>query len=384
MDIRKSTAVSDDDFYMVLPSNSCPNVHPDNNASKYYVTFPQTILLNLNDNWKVGMTEIDFNNVFLTLNINHGIEYEEYPTEEEEEVDDLKLVYRAGSFREIRCVLCSEFDDTAISELRAEFNIDKVTLIHPRYQLFHITFVDEDIAKKFGFEKGDYFSEFDSDYNLQVVTAEKPTSFDPDEDIELHFQLRYHPPTVINIAEYYFPEAVRLNTPLKFISYLNEKLGNIFAKIEIVGSLMKFTVKPHIARIKFLNGFNIIAGIAKQEHKAVGGKDLIIKGEYKPLLEGGIKNMFIYSSVVAPIQVGDVRAPLLKNISLPSDGINKELAGYKHLTIINPMYVPVAHSTINSIEVNIRSDSGELIPFISGSITTLVLHFKKYGNGGNS
>jgi len=86
--------------------------------------------------------------------------------------------------------------------------------------------------------------------------------------------------------------------------------------------------------------------------------------------------MYIYASICAPIQVGNVRAPLLKTIWIkPSRRF--ALNEIKHLDFENPMYVPVSGSNFNSIEINIRLDSGELVPFNYGSVTSLTLHFKR-------
>ena len=87
--------------------------------------------------------------------------------------------------------------------------------------------------------------------------------------------------------------------------------------------------------------------------------------------------MYIYASVCAPIQVGDVLVPLLKSTWL---NVNKnyQYNEIRNIDIKNPMYIPVASSSINMVEINIRSDSGFLIPFSEGADTSLILHFKKY------
>jgi hypothetical protein len=39
--------------------------------------------------------------------------------------------------------------------------------------------------------------------------------------------------------------------------------------------------------------------------------------------------------------------------------------------------LPISNTTINTIEINIRDDSGRVIPFDEGSVTSLTLHFKQ-------
>ena len=63
-----------DDFYVVLPSNACPNVHPNNTANKYVVSWQNPLLFE--GMWKVALTEINFNYTAMSINGQFGIEYE--------------------------------------------------------------------------------------------------------------------------------------------------------------------------------------------------------------------------------------------------------------------------------------------------------------------
>ena len=45
-----------DSFYMVLPSNSCPDTQPNNNASKYIVDYTNSI--DLRGEWQVALTDV--------------------------------------------------------------------------------------------------------------------------------------------------------------------------------------------------------------------------------------------------------------------------------------------------------------------------------------
>jgi hypothetical protein len=46
------------------------------------------------------------------------------------------------------------------------------------------------------------------------------------------------------------------------------------------------------------------------------------------------------------------------------------------------MYLPVSTSSINSVEINVRTDSGHFVPFSDSAITSITLHFKKISNNG--
>ena len=46
----------EDQFYVVLPSNSSMNIYPDNTTTHFYTYLPQQF--NLEGQWTVGLTEI--------------------------------------------------------------------------------------------------------------------------------------------------------------------------------------------------------------------------------------------------------------------------------------------------------------------------------------
>ena len=69
--------------------------------------------------------------------------------------------------------------------------------------------------------------------------------------------------------------------------------------------------------------------------------------------------------------VGDTFVPLLKVVNYEkSDKPNA------HVVINDPQYMPLNRQTIKYIEVQICSDTGELIPFIEGK-TSLLVEIKK-------
>ena len=56
MDISKRP--SKVNFYTILPSNSCPLIHPDNQASKFMVNLQNPI--SLNGDWEVTLQDFTF------------------------------------------------------------------------------------------------------------------------------------------------------------------------------------------------------------------------------------------------------------------------------------------------------------------------------------
>jgi hypothetical protein len=72
--------------------------------------------------------------------------------------------------------------------------------------------------------------------------------------------------------------------------------------------------------------------------------------------------------------VGGVFVPLLRSIWLESTYNYGDIV---HKDLKNKMYLPISSTSINNIEIEVRNDAGELIPFPYGSKTNLTLHFRR-------
>lgn len=80
--------------------------------------------------------------------------------------------------------------------------------------------------------------------------------------------------------------------------------------------------------------------------------------------------IYVYCDLVEPQIVGDVQAPLLRIVKV--EGKDGEMVN-AHYT--RPYYLPITRQHFQSIQIDIRLHSGELVPFERGK-TYLVLHFR--------
>ena len=136
--------------------------------------------------------------------------------------------------------------------------------------------------------------------------------------------------------------------------------------------------KPGVRAIEFKHGLHKILGFDKIKY--VFANDSItntLSAEGQPQLNLGIQYVYIYSSLSQPINVGGEMLPLLRSVCLEGKHTGLGQGQVINHIMDHPMYIPVSQSIINSVEINIRSNSGELIPFGEGTVTTLTLHFKK-------
>ena len=83
-------------------------------------------------------------------------------------------------------------------------------------------------------------------------------------------------------------------------------------------------------------------------------------------------SLYVYSSIVDHVVVGDTVAPLLRVICPDNDRLGQTVSE----KYIKPFYHPVHSNYIDTVEVEIRTTSGALFPFLSSTPVVLTLHFK--------
>ena len=91
-------------FYVTLPSNSSPNLFPNNQAGHFFVKLPQTI--DVSSHYEVGLVEIQFPNSFCNVEEDDmWIQY--YPPVEEgvEPKGPLHLVVPPGMYRSLDAII---------------------------------------------------------------------------------------------------------------------------------------------------------------------------------------------------------------------------------------------------------------------------------------
>lgn len=84
--------------------------------------------------------------------------------------------------------------------------------------------------------------------------------------------------------------------------------------------------------------------------------------------------LYIYCDIAEPQIVGDFMCPLLRIISL--DPVKYVYGSNKMHVFSPPHYVPVLRREFDTIEIDIRSNTGENIPFQFGT-SCVKLHFKR-------
>ena len=127
-------------------------------------------------------------------------------------------------------------------------------------------------------------------------------------------------------------------------------------------------------KVKTKNGASLIFddnGLTR----VLGFKPQVIDGEWSSPYVADLNSMFsllyVYTDIVAPQIVGDTEAPLLRVVSVTGHDGDTVNVQYDR-----PHYVPVVRNCFNTIEVEVRLNSGDFVPFERGKLI-LVLHFRR-------
>ena len=88
-------------------------------------------------------------------------------------------------------------------------------------------------------------------------------------------------------------------------------------------------------------------------------------------LEHGFHDLYVYCDIIQPQYVGDTLVPLLRIV--PVEGEDRQRISKSFL---RPQYIPVSRKQFESIEVNIKRDTGDSVPFEFGRVL-LTLHFRQ-------
>lgn len=101
-----------------------------------------------------------------------------------------------------------------------------------------------------------------------------------------------------------------------------------------------------------------------------------ITATFPPDLKNGLNNLFIYTNIVQQSDVGDAFVPILTTVpnKLSQDG----WGGSVHHEPKNLIYRPLQTRNFDTIEIDVKDDSGRKFPFKIGNVI-IKLHFLKHG-----
>ncbi len=395
-----------DDFYMVLPSNSSPDIYPENHAADYIVDWGNEIDLHPEDNWKVAMTELSYVYNPITITKDYIIEWhrlkqslKEYRVKmmldplSKDKFNVTEIKYVLGD--DIQGAFPDDFIDYFTKTLLSHQNIDEntgyFTIKSPLTN--RLEFREDSDKELLGFTNAITYGVKDQNdtwliqgnKDLRLLIKEKPNEY-----LNRIFTIRiavYKYKMLSN--RFNFNKNLSFQTAKELVDYMRDNCRNIFGNIIIdTDNKIKVSFQHFVVSISFLKGLHYVLGFKNSTIYAGSVEDLSyplvtneyqsVKADFLPQLRRGIINMYIYASICKPINVGHTLVPLLKNVFINSTDDSNENGHARNYIVYNPMYLPVACSRFRNIEINIRNDAGQLIPFPDSAITIMTLHFKKF------
>ena len=399
----------DDDFYLVLPSNASPDTQPNNNAADYVIDYANPIKLNPSNNWKVALTELSYIYSPATISSDYCIKYEQY--EEHKYTWDVKLNIQCKRYVKLN-EMCLETVDYAeppahlsgftiiIQNSNIIFRHATPFVLSMLDKYFSELGIDDKVSRK---SNENNFYEVRGTKSIQPIIAatiqndakpdvndSKKKKSDIFSKILKTFYVSIDVYTYSNRINYYpIPTDKNFDNPSQLFNFVQSNCKNIFKEVSTnpKTNVMMLRLAKRVHDVTFLGGFNFALGFSNYRIISPLSEDLKHPeldidpswyiADYPPQLNRGVQNMYVYASVCKPIHVGHTLVPLLKNVFVDA---SKDASGKGHArnyAVYNPMYIPVASTTINRIEINIRNDAGQLISFPKGAITSITLHFIK-------
>ncbi|MDI9312528.1 MAG: hypothetical protein QM535_20120 [Limnohabitans sp.] len=146
--------------------------------------------------------------------------------------------------------------------------------------------------------------------------------------------------------------------------------------IIIPGEMNGETVLPLLSKDLYqVLGFDIEDNLQNTKNEmTVEGK--IVKGgkiSKKDIdLDNVIHVIYVYTDIIKSSIVGDTFTRILRVIGLPSKKYGETI----HISYDNPHYFALDRNEVQSIEIDIKDDTGQTLLFEGGRVVT-VLHFRK-------
>lgn len=141
--------------------------------------------------------------------------------------------------------------------------------------------------------------------------------------------------------------------------------------------MFKMSLKRSVTQVVLSPRMAHMIGFTPAEVSYTVSTPSVVKAQYMPHLDSTAHSLYIYTSIVDHQLVGNAVAPLLRVVCPDSDKLGQTVSE----KYIKPNYLPVSSSYIDTIDVQIRTTTGHLFPFTSGTPVVLTLHFVRHGSG---
>ena len=165
----------------------------------------------------------------------------------------------------------------------------------------------------------------------------------------------------------------------QIVNYITSKfdearISDVF-EIEYLSSIrkVKLTIFDDYDAVNLSDSLAQQLGFVSQKQFTKYGVDSgVYTGDSYADVERGMTALFVYTNIIKPQIVGDVSVPLLRVVPVKE----RHVQPYRTIEFRHPMYLPTTHNVTDLIQILIKRDNGESVPFKTGKVI-VTLHFKK-------
>ena len=374
------------DFYVTLPSNGSMNVYPDNKKSNFTILFNTPMVLD--GNYEVALANITctpiIKNDYGKIIIKNSKKYaflKDYPEED--------IILNLSDTKNFQDKINNEFQEAIQSlefttntfmfyAIKLFKNVAKITLIPDTIYVFYDIQYKESTNPYFyipnnsckvvwkssftlenfiNIRREDFYNQIPHNHKVVLLGGYLSGKYNNDDITEIKNALQF------NKANYFLNEWN--NIFIKYYSKLlnsREDTGFTTLKAELLDNKIKLTSNSKLK----LHAEGICKDLIFKNQEIELDKYYYVPGQLK-LTKFGI----IYCDIIQEQVFGEDYRQVLQVIALDSD--TQSISNNMDL-----QYVPVKKNFINSINISIKSLTGEYIKFDDDFIYTIVkLHFRK-------
>ena len=150
-------------------------------------------------------------------------------------------------------------------------------------------------------------------------------------------------------------------------------IPHYFPKLRYVPSSKKCVIEiMKNQTIQFSPTLATILGLSSRQNPTkMRDADCVLKSDLVADINRGINSLYVYCDLLECVPVGDTKAPLLRTVD--ASGANGEII---HKTFEQLRYIPLQKKNFDCIEILIRDDLGQPVPFESGKLV-VTLHLRE-------
>ena len=145
----------------------------------------------------------------------------------------------------------------------------------------------------------------------------------------------------------------------------NEKTNK--ARFRVFSSRHYVSFSPKLANILAID----VENWSTPNNRWITNFNRIYESETEVDVDRGYHTLFVYCSIVQDSVVGDVRAPLLRTST-----VRGKYGEMVREVFTRPLYIPLKTNSFDNVEIAIKSETGDLIPFNYGN-SCVTLHFRR-------